>query len=100
LLLSAAVANHAHELGQLIDQDPLGGRERHRLFSMPAGLAHTAEKDMELRGDVLSRGRAEPMGALLASPVLSLHGGSGARLLRKGVVAEELNFSEGRQFAN
>ena len=67
---------------------------------MPAGLAHTAEKDMELRGDVLSRGRAELMGALLASPVLSLHGGSGARLLRKGVVAEELNFSEGRQFAN
>ena len=78
MLISAAVANHAHKLGQLIDQDPLRGRERHRLFSMPAGLAHTAEKNKELNCDVLGRGRAELMGALLASPVLSLHGGSGA----------------------
>jgi hypothetical protein len=45
---------------------------------MPAGLAHTAEKNKELNCDVLGRGRAELMGALLASPVLSLHGGSGA----------------------
>ena len=71
---------------------------------MPAGLAHTAEKDKQLSCDVLSRGGAELMGALLAS-VLSLHGEMVLDcLLRKsklmrGVVTEELGL-EGRQFAN
>ena len=65
MLISAAVSNHADKLGQLIDQHPLRGCERHRLCPMPSGFSHAAEKDKELSRDVLSRGRAEVMSARL-----------------------------------